>query len=109
MLQYARPTLVEIIRARRPATTNLEGEEGFEGAEKSNKISLPFVLTGGKDDNEDEEQQRTMGHVDQSKLVNILRRFTMPFDDLYKRNTIPPQFRYLRPNYRSNYPDWRRR
>lgn len=98
VFQFPRPTLVEIIRAKRP----IVGEE-FENGEKSNKISLPFVLSDVGDDNdEDEEQQKTAGYVNQSKLVNILRRFSMPFDDLYKRNTIPPQFRYYRENYADN-------
>jgi len=72
-----RPTIVEIIgpspmqffKPRRPSL---------------HQISLPFAPTVSNEDEEEENDsnERTMGHVDQSKLVNILRKFSLPFREV---------------------------
>ncbi|XP_057289792.1 uncharacterized protein DDB_G0284459-like isoform X2 [Hydractinia symbiolongicarpus] len=59
---------------------------------KSNAISLPFVLTETNNINEDEDNthQKTVGQVDQSKLVDILSQFGRPFlPEILKRSKIP--------------------
>lgn len=59
---------------------------------KSNAISLPFVLTETNNINEDEDNthQKTVGQVDQSKLVDILSQFGRPILlEILKRSKIP--------------------
>ena len=102
-----KPTIVEIIgpaapffrplvaTQRRPhliklpfipiGQANDDGDNNIGGGHP-HLIKLPFLPTVTNDEgdssdasDDDESKQRTMGHVDQSKLVNLLRKFTMPF------------------------------
>ena len=107
-----KPTIVEIIgpaapffrpmvqQRRRPHLIKLpffnigqasdDHDNNIMRAGRPHLIKLPFLPTVASDDGEnsdnedDESKQRTMGHVDQSKLVNILRKFTMPFSTMNK-------------------------
>lgn len=72
-----------------PTVANDDGDNSIRGG-RPHLIKLPFLPTvvsddrDGSDNEDDESKQRTMGHVDQSKLVNILRKFTMPFSTINK-------------------------
>ena len=100
------------------------------GRHGNNRITLPFVPTSDnsadeENENEDEStKQRTIGHVEQSKLVDILKKFAMPFSSSslgsvddgerdekiitmpFKRYNIPRHYisnPYHAPTYNRNY------
>ena len=83
IMRAGRPHLIKLPFL--PTMASDDGDNNIMKGGRPHLIKLPFLPTvtsddGDNSDNEDDEsKQRTMGHVDQSKLVNILRKFTMPF------------------------------
>jgi hypothetical protein len=55
------------------------------GHHVNNRITLPFVPASDNtadeagDSDDESTKQRTIGHVEQSKLVDILKKFALPF------------------------------
>ncbi|XP_066918726.1 uncharacterized protein [Clytia hemisphaerica] len=105
-----RPTIVEIIGPspaaffNNPLMMNMLGG-GAPARQQPHLVKLPFVPTevSREEERENESKQRTLGHVDQGKLVEILRKFTMPFmggDEIdasmpFKRYNIPKHQNYV--------------
>jgi len=85
---------------------------GAPARQQPHLVKLPFVPTevSREEERENESKQRTLGHVDQGKLVDILRKFTMPFmggDESdasmpFKRYNIPRHQNYQHHNQRRN-------
>jgi len=88
IMRAGRPHLIKLPFL--PTMASDDGDNNIMKGGRPHLIKLPFLPTvasddGDNSDNEDDEsKQRTMGHVDQSKLVNILRKFTMPFSTINK-------------------------
>ena len=108
-----RPTIVEIIG---PSPIQL-----FRKNRNSRKISLPIAPifeSSASDAEEDlDSRQKIVGHVDQSKIVNVLRN-TLPFKTFmeegennyeglpFKRHNIPRRYDYQPEYHRYNHPHY---
>jgi len=68
-------------------------QEQDEAPKKNNLISLPLMVSNVNEDRQDnEEDEKTAGLVDQNKLVNVLQQFakSMPYlPDIVKRYRVP--------------------
>ena len=73
-------------------------------------VKLPFVPTevSSEEERENESKQRTLGHVDQGKLVDILRKFTLPFMGGEDSDDSIPFKRYNIPRHQSYHHNQRR-